>query len=188
MRTFVMAAIISFLPIKSASAHIVAGSVSSFDAGLAHPISGLDHVTAMLAVGMLAASKGGRALWLWPLSFVGMMVMGGALGFAHMHLPYVELGISASVVILGIMVAFAIIPKLWAGAALIGGFAILHGHAHVSEIPHSASGLAFALGFSAATIFLHLVGIGLAKGWKAIARSPTGAAADFFENLPRKRW
>ncbi|MGO6902729.1 HupE/UreJ family protein, partial [Rhizobium ruizarguesonis] len=120
MRTFAMAAIISFLPIKSASAHIVAGSVSSFDAGLVHPISGLDHVTAMIAVGMLAAFKGGRALWLWPLSFVGMMVMGGTLGFAHVHLPFVELGISASVVILGIMVAFSIIPKLSAGAALIG--------------------------------------------------------------------
>lgn len=187
MRTFAMAAMISFLSIETASADIVAGSLSSFDAGLAHPISGLDHVTAMLAVGMLAASKGGRALWLWPLSFVGMMVIGGALGFAHVHLPYLELGISASVVILGIMVAFFIIPKLWAGAAVIGGFAILHGHAHVSEIPHSASGFAFALGFSVATGFLHLVGIGLTKGWRAIARSPTGAVGHFFENLPRKR-
>jgi urease accessory protein len=132
----------------------------------------------MIAIGVLAAFKGARALWLWPLSFVGMMLVGGTFGFAHVQLPYVEIGISASVLILGTMVALSIVPPLWTGAALIAGFAILHGYAHGNELPHSANGLAFALGFSSATVFLHLVGIGLAAGWKAIARSPA--------NVPRR--
>ncbi|WP_051447687.1 HupE/UreJ family protein [Rhizobium leguminosarum] len=186
MRVFSVATIVLFVATTSASAHTAGGSASSFHAGLAHPISGLDHVTAMIAVGMLAAFKGGRALWLWPLSFVGMMVIGGVLGFGHVRLPYVEIGIAASVLILALMVVLSIVPSLWTGAALIAGFAILHGHAHGSELPHSANGLAFGLGFSTATIFLHSAGIGLVVGWKAIARSRTNVPVGYFATSSRK--
>jgi urease accessory protein len=186
MRAFSLAAILLSVATTSASAHSLNGSVSSLYAGLTHPISGLDHITAMVAVGMLAASKGGRALWLWPLSFVGMMVAGGVLGVADMQLPYVEIGISASVLVLGMMVVLSIVPRLWTGAAVIAGFAILHGHAHGCELPHSANGLAFAVGFASGTVFLHIVGIAVAAGWRATARSPSNAHVGAFARVSRK--
>jgi urease accessory protein len=96
------------------------------------------------------------------LTFVAVMLIGGALGLAHIALPFVEPGILASVIALGLMVAFAIDPPLWVGAAIIGVFALLHGHAHGAAVPDSMNGLEYVAGFALATAILHAVGIGLA--------------------------
>ena len=118
-----------------AEAHVGIGSTSSFSAGFLHPLSGLDHMTVMVAVGLWAALKGGRALWAWPAAFVGVMLAGGALGMAHVPIPFVEPGILASVVALGLLVALAVDLPVWTGALVIGLFALFHGHAHGTEVP-----------------------------------------------------
>ncbi len=145
-----------------AFAHVGVGSTASFAAGVAHPLSGLDHMTVMVAVGLWAALKGGRALWLWPATFVGVMLIGGALGMAHVALPFVEPGILASVVALGILVALAVDLPLSVGAAIIGVFAVFHGHAHGAEVAEDISGIEYMAGFAVATASLHALGIGLA--------------------------
>ena len=136
---------------------------SSFLAGVAHPLSGLDHIAVMIAVGLWAALKGGRALWVWPAAFVGLMLVGGALGMAHVALPFVEPGILASVVALGLLVALAVDLPVITGAAIVGVFALFHGHAHGSEVAETMSGAEYMAGFALATATLHLVGIGFAQ-------------------------
>src|SRR6202142_307603 len=118
------------LAASPAFAHVGIGSTTSFVAGFTHPLFGLDHVTVMIAVGLWAALKGGRALWAWPAAFVGVMLVGGALGMAHVPIPLVEPGILASVVALGLLVAVAADLPIGVGAIIIGAFALLHGHAH----------------------------------------------------------
>ena len=135
----------------------------SFAAGVAHPLSGLDHIAVMVAVGLWAALKGGRALWAWPAAFVGVMLIGGALGMAHVALPFVEPGILASVVVLGLMVALAVDVPVAAGAALIGAFALLHGHTHGVVVAENLGGVEYMAGFALATATLHGVGIGFAR-------------------------
>ena len=134
----------------------------SFSAGIAHPFGGLDHIAVMIAVGLWAALKGGRALWVWPAAFVGVMLVGGALGMAQVHLPFVEPGILASVVVLGLLVALAVDLPVVTGAVIVGVFALFHGHAHGSEVSESISGAEYMAGFALATATLHLVGIGFA--------------------------
>ena len=150
------------LGVSPAFAHVGVGSTASFAAGLAHPLSGLDHITVMIAVGLWAALKGGRALWVWPVAFVGVMLAGAALGMAHVPVPFVEPGILASVVALGLMVALAVDLPVWLGAVVIGAFALLHGHAHGSEVAENVGGLEYMAGFALATAGLHLTGIGFA--------------------------
>jgi urease accessory protein len=137
--------------------------MSSFAAGIAHPLSGIDHIAVMIAVGLWAALKGGRALWIWPAAFVGVMLVGGALGMAHVALPLVEPGILASVVVLGLMVALAVDLPVVIGAGIVGVFALFHGHAHGSEVAENISGIEYMAGFALATATLHLVGIGFAQ-------------------------
>jgi urease accessory protein len=129
--------------------------------GFAHPLSGLDHLLAMVAVGLWAAQLGGRALWLMPLTFVATMTAGAALGIGGMAMPIVEIGIAASVLVLGAMVALRLKPSLTIGLPVVAAFAALHGYAHGVELPTDASGLAYGAGFIAATFALHLVGIAL---------------------------
>jgi urease accessory protein len=147
-----------------AEAHVGVGTTSSFAAGFAHPLSGLDHMTVMVAVGLWAALKGGRAIWAWPLAFIGVMLFGGALGMLQVPVPFVEPGILASVVALGLLVALAVDLPVSAGIAIIGLFALLHGHAHGTEVPENAGGLAYMGGFALATALLHGVGIAAALG------------------------
>jgi len=147
--------------VTSASAHPGIGLGASFAAGVAHPISGLDHIAAMTAVGLWATVKGGRALWVWPSTFVAIMLVGGLLGLAQIAVPFVEAGILASVVMLGLMVALVVNPPVWVGASIIGVFALLHGHAHGAEVAHSVNGLEYVAGFLLATAILHAIGIGL---------------------------
>lgn len=129
--------------------------------GFDHPPGGLDHLLAMVTVGTFAWQLGGRAVWAVPCTFVALMAVGGALGISGVDVPFVELGIGLSVVVLGAVVAFGLKAPLAVAMAVVGFFAIFHGHAHGSEMPTDASGLAYGLGFMSATALLHLAGIGI---------------------------
>jgi len=145
----------------AAFAHIGDHSHMSFTEGLLHPFSGLDHVLAMVAVGLWASQLGGRALWLLPLTFPVVMAAGAVLGFGGASLAWIEIGIAASVVVLGAMVAFRAHPSLAVSVPLIGLFALLHGYSHGVDLPAEASALTYGAGFIVATGVLHLIGIGL---------------------------
>ena len=146
---------------STASAHTGVGDTAGFAHGFLHPIGGPDHVLAMVAVGLFAASLGGRALWLVPLSFLTMMAAGGAIGIGGIDLPLVELGICFSFTALGVAIAARVRMPLAAAAAFVGFFAIFHGHAHGAEMPNTASGIAYGAGFLVATALLHACGVGL---------------------------
>lgn len=148
-----------------ALAHVGPGAHDSFAAGFGHPFSGLDHMLAMVAVGLWAAMLGGRAFILVPAAFVGVMVLGFIAGAAGVPLPFVEPAILASVVVLGLLVALALPISALAGGALVGFFALFHGHAHGTEVG-TAGFLAYGAGFVAATVLLHVIGIvsGIALG------------------------
>jgi urease accessory protein len=164
MKRIALVFTVLLLGASPALAHVGVGSTASFAAGVAHPLSGLDHMTVMVAVGLWAALKGGRALWVWPAAFVGVMLAGGALGMAHIVVPFVEPGILASVVALGLLVTLAVDLPVSIGALIIGAFALLHGHAHGSEVAETVSGAEYMAGFALATAALHLIGIGAALG------------------------
>jgi urease accessory protein len=151
------------LAASPAIAHVGHGSTTSFTAGLGHPLGGLDHVTAMVMAGLWAGLKGGRALWIWPAVFVGAMLLGGALGMAGVPVPFVEPGILASVVALGLLVALAVDLPVAVGAAILAVFAVFHGHAHGSEVAETLNGVEYMAGFALATAALHLAGIGFAQ-------------------------
>lgn len=153
----------------AALAHEAEGFAGGFVSGLLHPLFGWDHVVAMVAVGLWGAFLGVPAIWLLPVVFPLVMAVGGAAGVAGMPLPAVEAGIAASALVLGAMVALAARPPLWAAAAIVGVFAVFHGHAHGTELPHAASPLAYSAGFVISTGLLHLSGIalGLAARWRA---------------------
>jgi len=129
--------------------------------GLYHPISGLDHVLAMVAVGIWGAQLGAPAIWVLPVTFPMVMALGGMMGLLGISLPGVEVGIGASALLLGLMVALEKKPDLRLAAALVGFFAIFHGFAHGAELPVGESGLTYSVGFVACTGTLHVVGIGL---------------------------
>jgi urease accessory protein len=151
-----------------------------FADGFAHPLFGPDHIVAMVAVGLWGAFLGAPAIWLLPITFPLVMALGGVLGIIGVPIPGVEIGIAASAIVLGLMVALAARPPLWIAAALVGAFAIFHGHAHGAELPAAADAVAFSLGFVIATGMLHLCGIafGLLARWPAgrIAVRTAGAA------------
>ncbi|MDP3088894.1 MAG: HupE/UreJ family protein [Methylotenera sp.] len=160
---------LSFLP-TLAHAHIGVGVASGWMHGVLHPFLGLDHLCAMLAVGIWARQMGGRALWAIPLTFVGLMALGGLLGMSEMSLPFIEGGIFFSLIALGFLVAVAIQLPLSVSATIVGVFALFHGYAHVTEMPTSASGLSYALGFMLSTALLHVSGIVMASGLTKIGR------------------
>lgn len=166
------AATLTVLCATPAAAHVGAGEAHGLVHGLAHPIGGLDHVLAMVAVGLLAAGLGGRAIWMVPAAFLGMMAVGGALGMAQMPLPHVELGIAASVIVLGLAVALRLPMPTTAAMALVGFFAIFHGFAHGAEMPVDASGAGYAAGFLLATAFLHGIGVALGLAIGRIGAGP----------------
>lgn len=143
----------------TAYAHIGIDPIHDMLHGLQHPLTGLDHLCAMIAVGIWAAQRGGRALWIVPLTFVSVMALGGALGMSGISLPFVEQGIVLSVIVLGVLIAAAVRLPLALSMTIVGLFALVHGHAHGADIPATASGLAYALGFIAATVALHTAGI-----------------------------
>lgn len=142
-----------------AQAHGLGGGTGLL-AGFAHPFLGLDHMVAMIAVGLWAAQTGGAARWTLPASFLAAMAAGGALGGLGIVLPAVETGIALSVLALGLAIAAALRPAAWVGMALVGAFALFHGHAHVAELPGGASPWLHAAGFLLATAALHVAGLG----------------------------
>jgi urease accessory protein len=156
-----------------ALAHTEVGVVGGFLSGFTHPIFGFDHVVAMVAVGLWGAFLGQPAIWLLPVVFPVVMAFGGLAGVLGVPLPGVEMGIAASAVALGAMVALALRPPLWVAAVLVGAFAIFHGHAHGTELPTAANPLAYGVGFVIATGLLHLSGIALGL----LARWPAGLQA-----------
>jgi urease accessory protein len=145
-----------------AQAHTGVGDTSGFAHGFMHPIGGLDHILAMVMVGVFAAQLGGRAVWLVPASFVAVMALGGVFGLTGIPVPFVELGIGLSVVVLGAVVAFKLHAAVPLAMGLVGFFAIFHGYAHGAEMPENAGGLAYGAGFMLATALLHATGVGLA--------------------------
>lgn len=148
----------------AALAHAGHGEASGFLHGLMHPVGGLDHVLAMVAVGVFAYVLGGKALWLVPLSFVLMMAAGFLLGLGQVDVPFVELGIALSSVVIGAAAAWGRPMPVAAAMSLVGVFAIFHGHAHGAEMPVDTSGLEYAAGFIVATALLHAAGIAAALG------------------------
>ena len=149
----------------AAFAHTGAEHATSFAAGLAHPFTGLDHMLAMVAVGLWAGLVGGRAVWVWPAVFVGVMILGGMLGIAGASIPLVEPGILASVIVLGLLVLSALRLPVAAGAALVALFALLHGFVHGVEVAPEATVAAasYAAGFALSTATLHGAGLVLAR-------------------------
>ncbi|MBX5159131.1 HupE/UreJ family protein [Rhizobium sp. NZLR3b] len=144
-----------------AYAHTGVGQTSGFIHGFSHPVSGLDHILAMVMVGVFAFQLGGRAIWLVPTTFVLVMAFGGALGVAGVNVPFVETGIALSVVVLGAIVALNVKAPTAVAMGVVGLFAIFHGHAHGAEMPENAAGAAYAAGFMMATALLHVGGLAL---------------------------
>ena len=146
--------------VSPALAHPSVAQVNSLVSGIAHPLSGADHVLAMIAVGLWAALAGGRAIWIWPMTFVATMLAGFAVARLGLPMRLVEPAILSSIVILGLFVALAVKAPLGLGAAITGLFAIFHGYAHGAETT-SATLIPYAAGFALATAALHAMGIGL---------------------------
>jgi urease accessory protein len=144
-----------------AEAHVTQGPIGGFSAGIAHPFSGLDHLMAMLAVGIWGAQMGGRSVWSLPVTFPLVMTVGGVLGMAGVPLPHVETGIALSMLVLGAAIVLAWRPHEWAALAVIAFFAICHGYAHGVELPNAADPAAYATGFVIATGTIHIIGIGI---------------------------
>ena len=167
---------------SSALAHIQGGEVGGFVSGVHHPISGWDHMLAMVAVGLWGAQLGAPAVWLLPVTFPMVMALGGMMGLIGISLPGVEIGIALSGLVLGVMVLAEKRPPMWVAALIVGVFAIFHGHAHGTELSAGESGLLYSLGFVVATGCLHGVGIsiGLIHRWtwgRVILRVAGGTVA-----------
>ena len=156
----------------AAFAHPAIGPAAGLAHGFAHPLGGIDHVLAMIAVGLLAANLGGRALWALPLAFISLMVAGGALAMAGVAIPYIEIAVALSVAVIGAAVAMQRQWPVLAAAALVGIFALFHGHAHGTELAPTMPGSAFTAGFVLATGLLHLTGIALGLGIARLGAKP----------------
>lgn len=169
-------------------AHVQGGDGAGFLMGLFHPVSGLDHVLAMIAVGLWGAQLGAPAVWLLPVTFPLVMAFGGMLGLMGVHLPGVEVGIAVSGLVLGLAVLAEARPRLWLAAVVVGCFGVFHGHAHGTELPPGQNGMLYSVGFVIATGLLHAAGIalGVAHRWPAgrvalrVAGAGVAAAGAFF--------
>ncbi len=161
-----LAVLVLLLPAE-ATAHIVKGEAIGFVSGLEHPISGLDHIIAMVAVGLWGAQLGAPAIWLLPVTFPLIMACGGFLGLIGVPLPGSEIAIALSGVCLGAAVLSEFRPPLWIAAVLVGMFGLFHGYAHGAELPPGQNALLYSMGFVLATGLLHVTGItiGLVHRW-----------------------
>jgi len=153
----------------NAFAHVQHGQTQSFLTGLGHPLSGFDHMLAMISVGLWGAQLGPPAMWLLPVTFPLVMSLGGFLALVGVRVPGAEAAVALSALLLGLMVAAEAKPNLPVAASLVAVFAIFHGYAHGAELPAGDSGLTYSIGFVAATGCLHLAGItiGLAHKWRS---------------------
>ena len=184
MKTTTSALLVSALTFIPTLAHAHPGHGAGFAAGAAHPLMGLDHLLAMLAVGLWAAQLGGRARWMVPAAFVAVMSVASVLGMQGVAVPMVESVILCSVVILGLLIATMARLPLAASVALVGVFAAFHGLAHGMEVPANASGVTYTAGFALATAALHGAGLalaavlqrGAAMGWVRVAGAAVAIA------------
>jgi len=160
-RSMLAVALLVALWTPSAVGHGLQGEAEGLLTGLLHPLSGADHVLAMIALGLWGAQLGVPAIWVLPVAFPLVMAMGGMLGFLGVPIPGVEYGIAASAIVLGGAVACEVRPSLVIAAVVVGCFAIFHGHAHGTELPPGQSALLYSMGFVIATGCLHAVGIGI---------------------------
>ena len=153
--------------------HTGKGAAAGFLAGLEHPISGWDHILAMVAVGLWGAQLGQPAVWMLPVTFPMMMAVGGFLALVGVPVPGIEIGIALSAIALGVMVALEARPKLAVAVVIVGVFAIFHGYAHGAELPAGQSGVTYSIGFVISTGCLHALGItiGLIHRWRTGARA-----------------
>ena len=167
LRSGLVLLVFSTVMAPPAWAHVEKGAASGLLAGLRHPISGWDHILAMIAVGLWGAQLGAPAIWLLPVTFPMVMAFGGFLGLIGIPLPGIEIGIALSAIALGLMVATEARPPLGVAAALVAIFAVFHGHAHGTELPENQSGMLYSIGFVIATGCLHALGIaiGLVHRW-----------------------
>ena len=165
---------------SAAGAHIVKGEAIGFLSGFEHPISGLDHIIAMVAVGLWGAQLGAPAIWLLPVTFPLVMAFGGFLGLIGVPLPGSEIAIALSGVCLGAAVLAEFRPPLWVAGLMVGLFGLFHGYAHGHELPPGQNALLYSLGFILATGMLHatgiLIGVVHRWGWGRMALRGTGAA------------
>lgn len=180
--TTVLAAVAATLVSGTASTHGLHAETSSFAAGAMHPFLGLDHVLAMVAVGLWAGQLGGSSRLFVPVGFVVAMIGGAVLAIAGAAIPVAEMGILASVILLGLLVAARVKASVFAGVAIVAAFALCHGYAHGIEVPAGGTFLAYGAGFVAATAALHAIGVALSvvltsrQGATRVAGAATAAA------------
>ena len=167
---YILRLLSALLLLAATPAYAHSGAGTGWVHGMFHPFTGIDHLLAMIAVGLWATQLGGRALWQVPLTFVCVMALGGVLGTAAIPLPFVQSGIFASSLVLGVLIAAAIRLPTLVSLVMVGLFALFHGYAHGAEMPRSASGLTYALGFMLSTAALHASGILIASGFGKIGR------------------
>jgi len=165
-----------------AAAHTGTGLPGGFASGFLHPLSGFDHLLAMVSVGLWGAFLGRPLVIALPVIFPTVMAFGAALGMANIYIPHVEIGIALSVLVLGAVIAFGLKAPVWAASLIVAAFAICHGYAHGRELPSAADPIGYSVGFMLATGLLHLAGIGLglingAPHGKVITRSMGGLIA-----------
>ena len=153
------------------SAHTTGGAIGGLASGLGHPFIGIDHLLAMLAVGIWAYQLGGSAIWKVPLVFVLTLLVGASIGLAGLGLPYIEPMIAASLMVFGLMIAMKSRVMPVAASVLVGLFAVFHGYAHGTEMPLAISPLAYITGFTLATIGLHALGLLLGYGMQRCAKT-----------------
>lgn len=154
-------------------AHTEAGVPGGLLSGFLHPLSGFDHMIAMVSVGLWGALLGALAMWVLPITFPLVMALGGVLGVLNVPVPQPELMIALSAAVLGLVVAFRARVPLWVAGGIVAVFAIFHGYAHGQELPESSNPLAYGIGFVVATGMLHAVGIAIG----VLTRWPTGMVA-----------
>ncbi len=144
-----------------AHAHVGTGLAGGFPMGFAHPLTGADHLLAMVSVGLWGAVLGRPLIYTLPVVFPAVMVVGAILGMLAIPLPSVELGIALSVLVLGTCIALSIRAPVWIAAFVVGAFAVFHGYAHGTELPSAADPIGYSVGFVLATGLLHVLGIGI---------------------------
>jgi len=177
----ILKALVLLLIIPSvAMAHTGVGDASGFMHGFSHPIYGVDHLLAMVAVGLWAVQIGGRATWIVPSAFVAVMIVGGVFGFSDVTIPFIESGILASILIMGILIAGAFRLPMLISVFIVGFFAMFHGYAHGAEMPVSIGAVSYSLGFALSTAIIHSVGIASGLGlrqlnFEKVARYAGGA-------------
>jgi len=156
---FLLTLLLALSHATAAFAHASEGISLGLESGFLHPLTGLDHLVAMVAVGLWGAQLGQPAIWILPITFPLVMAVGGLIGLSGLNLPYMEQAVALSGLALGALIAVQARPPLWMASIIVGAFAIFHGYAHGRELPNAANPLAYGVGFVVATGLLHLCGI-----------------------------